>query len=149
MRIFEVLLELIKLTSQDFTLILYFIQFPSHVNCVSKTILLYNCFSFRWIEINYQLSSIWVGNSAAWGVATSPRATSTWFLLLSRWRNLLHQVLWLGLTSSCSFSSRRSLQWSSIVCLAALIVLRLRRTTSTMIYSLLTFYLFSFVDVLF
>ena len=46
-RFLEVLLELIKLTSQNLTFVLDLVELPSHIDSIAESILLYNCFSLR------------------------------------------------------------------------------------------------------
>lgn len=54
-RLLEVLLELVQLTPQNFTLIFDFIQFTRHVHCIPETILLYDSLALRRIQIDHEL----------------------------------------------------------------------------------------------
>ena len=64
-RLLKVLLELIQLTPQNFTLIFDFIQFPRHVYCIPEAILLYNGLALRRIQIDDELGGVVVVEGAA------------------------------------------------------------------------------------
>lgn len=58
MRLLEILLKLVQLTSQYFTLIFNFIQLASHVHCIPESILFDDCLTLRWIQIDNKFAAI-------------------------------------------------------------------------------------------
>lgn len=73
----EVLLELIQLASQDFTLILDLIEFPRDIDRVAESVLLDYGFPFGRVEVDDELAGVRVAKTPTTASSSTTSATLT------------------------------------------------------------------------